>query len=685
MSKDTAYRSVSFKEFRSDPAAFTRFDGISWIAKTGRRKRGYLRLFCGFDIETYTHPDTHNGYMYIWQFSIYGRENIIVYGRLWSEFVEFIKIIKDVLQLSSERRLLVWIFNMGFEFQFIKRWFTWSKIFAKEPRQPLYAFHEDRIEFRDAQAITGGSLAFLSKNYTKSKKKVGDLDYSVPRNFKTKLTDKELDYCLTDVAILSEFSEYIFNKYIDAERYVPLTKTGLLRRQVKQEIGKNFDIKREIYRCYPPTFELYSELMEWCFRGGYTHANLWHAGKKLEGLHARDITSSYPYVMLASDGFPVSPLKMENPKLFEKRLNGGKHCIMFRAIFINLKARTDHSYESRSKCMSISRNAIIDNGRVRFAGIVEVWLTEIDFNLYRLFYEWDDMKVEIMYTSIRGRLPRYLLMPLARAYEKKAKMKHDGLADTAEYSNYKSLVNSAFGMCCTRIVTSEVKMSQLNYEWYLDSSDFDYEKERKKAILLPQWGIYVCALARQRICEAIYSVGHDSVYTDTDSIKYLGDHEDYFEAVNRETEKTMKKVCKRYNLPFEFFSDLGTFEPEYGGREVNGKFLGAKRYIIEDQGEPKVTVAGLPKGTLEKYCTDNGLDIWDTFKDKMLMSLDVSGKNAHAYNDAPHQDFIDGELCAELSSVGIYPIDFTMKLNEFYLCLIAQVLNERSPYEKRIY
>ena len=652
-----------------------------WFAKHGKHKKSYLRLYCGFDIETYTIPENHRAYMYIWQFSIYGEENYIVTGRTWSDFVRFVEILKDVLELSSERRIIVLDFNFGYEFQFIKCWFKWSKVFAKEPRKPLFAFIDDSIEFRDAQAITGGSLALLAKNYTTTQKAKGDLDYTIPRTYLTKLNDQELGYCLSDVAILAEFSKYLFDTYIEPEKYIPLTKTGFLRREVKK--GVTWPVKQELYRCYPETKELYNQLMKWCFKGGYTHANLYHAGRVVE-VKGRDITSSYPFVMMAKKGFPMSPLMRQNPVDFEKFYHSGKYCMMFRAIFTNIRAKTNHSIESSSKCITLG-GAIIDNGRVRKAAIMDCWLTEIDFNMYQLFYEWDNINIMQLYTSIRGYLPKYLIMPMIKAYMAKQSMKKKGLDGTPEYQNQKGMVNSAYGLTCQKQVEYEVKLSPVTYEWYLDSREYNYEKERKKAILLPQWGIYVCALARERILSAIYCCGNDACYSDTDSIKYMGEHEEYFEQVNIETEKEILKACERLNLIPEPFLDLGSFDKEYGGRKVQAKFLGAKRYVVVDQGKPKVTIAGLPKGVLENYCKIHGKDIFETFEHNMLMDIDVSCKNAHCYNDDPHEDIIDGVPVAELSSVGIYPIDFTMKLNDYYLSLINNLREEYSAYEDRIY
>lgn len=438
------YTPIDFKTFSSDPEQYILPLSPVWMAKNGKNKRAYVRLYMGFDIETYTTPE-HYGYMYLWQFSIYGEENYIIYGRQWSEFVQLIDILKRVLNLSPEKRIIIFDFNLGYEFQYLKRWFKWSKIFAREVRKPIYAFIDDCIEFRDAQSITGGSLALLAKQYCTTQKKVGQLDYTKERTWKTKLDANELDYSFSDVAILAEFSEYIFNTYIIPEKYIPLTKTGLLRREVKKAIGKNFDIKREIYRCYPSDYNLYTTLMQWCFRGGYCHANLWHVGTKVNGIHSRDITSSYPFEMLAGDGYPNSPLVRRDTKDFEKCMNDNL-CCMFRAIFINLRATTNHSYESKSKCLTIPKSAIIDNGRIRRVdGIVDVWLTDVDYWIYKRFYEWDDMIVQYLYTAIKGKLPNYVKRPLADVYVQKSIMKKEGLSNSPEYANYKSLVNSGYG------------------------------------------------------------------------------------------------------------------------------------------------------------------------------------------------------------------------------------------------
>lgn len=682
---DIEYLAITYNEFMKNPLLYLDYDDIVWIHKQGKNKHGYVHMYCGFDIETYTIPENHHGYMYIWQFSMYGKSNYIVYGRTWYEFQNFINALIEYLNLSHERRLIVGVGNLSFEHQFMKQWFKWGYCFARELRKPIVACLENEtIEFRDVLMITGGSLKQLAKEYTVTQKVDGeDLGYDIPRNYTTPLTEKNLNYCLKDVAILAEYMYYIFNTYIIPDHYVPMTKTGLLRRQVKKSMGKRYIIKQEIYRAYPIDYKLYQLLMQYCFRGGYTHGNVRHMGKKISGFRSRDITSSYPYTMLCYDGFPNSPLKQEPVSLFYKRLE--THCCIFEVTFLKIKSKTDHAIESKSKCVDLSSDAIIDNGRVRCASVMTVWLTELDYVIYNKFYKWQTMTVNHLFTSVKGKLPKYLRLPLAHAYMKKAEMKHKGLSGTPEYALYKSLVNSAFGMCVTRLQEKEIKLSELFCEWYADGSAFDYEKEKKKAFLLPQWGIYVCAYSRYRLLNVLYATGQDGIYCDTDSIKYFGDYEKMFEQINNDTTLTVKKMCEELDLNYDLFYDLGSFESEYNGDYLSGKFLGAKRYIITHNGEDYVTIAGLPKQALIEYCKANGLDIYDIFHDGMLLNIDVSMKNAVTYNDRDHYDIIDGVKCHERSSVGIYPNTFKLSLQSYYVNLINNYVKEWKNYENRIY
>lgn len=172
-------------------------------------------------------------------------------------------------------------------------------------------------------------------------------------------------------------------------------------------------------------------------------------------------------------------------------------------------------------------------------------------------------------------------------------------------------------------------------------------------------------------------------YCDTDSIKLL--HYDMVKDIvsdyNQKRAEQMKQICKQKNLPFELFNDLGGFDLEY--TNVTGKFLGAKRYIITHDGETTVTVAGLPKSVLPDYCKKNNLDIYDVFKDGMMLGVEVAMKNAHAYFDEPYEEEVNGQVMRELSGCGIFKIPFTMKLDEFFAYQIRSIQHQNEKLEIR--
>lgn len=639
----------------------------------GKHTKTYIEVYSGFDIETTQLPERKTSYMYIWQFSINSQ---VIVGRTWTEFIEFLKWIQEDMKLSSNNRLVVWVANLSYEFQFMRTYLNVTHIFAKTLRQPLLVEHNNCIEFREALSISGGSLAHLAKNYTTTQKLVGDLDYSIMRNSNTQLSDQELLYCMNDVIILSEWSEYIFKEYI-SKGFFPLTKTAILRNKVSNNLNDN--IKDIIFRCYPPDSTFYRLLMKWCFRGGFVHSNIIHTNKTITQLmDGVDFTSSYPAVM-EQCYFPKGFYKEEKNRSgshYEK-LNETK-CTLALITFNNIEATTPHSIESLSKCIRVSPERIIDNGRIRQADYITVALTELDYEIYTLFYQWDDIKIEKLYYTERGSLPGYLLSVLEEYYTMKNQLKKEGKFNTTEYALAKEMVNSAFGMCVTRMVEEDFHYDNDTNEWSKEPRKIIYDKEREKAILLPQWGVYVSAHARHRLLKMVHKIGSDVVYCDTDSIKMLNyeKHEKLIDEYNAAIMNQNKEICKKRNLDYNLFYDLGCFDLETKDNQYRKfKTLGAKRYIYEDNSGLHTTIAGLPKKSLDEHCKHYNLDPFDFFSDNMMVN--ISNKLTTHYNDEPHTDIVDGELMEENTSVCLYHIDFTMKVDKGYLLLMEEYQKRR--------
>lgn len=657
---------------------------IKKIVNGERQESWYLPLYAGFDIETtnVVTEDSKSAYMYHWQFAIASNEiGFIFLGRTWDRFKLLYNKICDFYKLGptyNNRKLLVWDANLGFEFQFLRKRFAWDagNFFAREERHPLAALTVDGWDFHEALSISGGSLAQLAKDYTTTQKLKGDLDYSILRSSATPLTETEEDYCINDVAILAEWSSFIFDKYIYPDKKIPLTKTGLLRSEVKAELKSLLDYQqmktyKQLVKDAFPDKDTYQYWFRWLFRGGYVHANITNVGYTINDALGEDETSAYPAWMNFGyyPGTPfVARYDIENLEEYIKT-----KCCIITAVFTGLERRTSISYESKHKCMELE-GAIIDNGRIAIAKKMKVVITELDYQIYKKIYKWQNMEVACLWTSDRIRLPKFILNVLNRHYINKARMKKAGLSGTPEYAIEKSGVNASFGMMCTRMELDKITYKD---DWTVLENDLDFEAEKSKQILLPQWGIWVCAWGRWALFQPgfkiIEELGADYIiYNDTDSYKCRKHPRvlEIFEQYNKWIAKKLEAV----GLTDPAFDDLGMFDLE--SPDIKRiKTLGAKRYLVEENGKIKATVAGMPKEAILKVKGD-AFEAFDILG--MKLEAEVSGKNTIHYEDAA-SDWIapDGVHMHELSSACIFPITFSMKLDKFYRSFIEADLQER--------
>lgn len=204
------------------------------------------------------------GYMYIWQFSI---NDIVYYGRTWDEFkMFFAKVFKD-----TNIHSIVYVHNLSMETQFLRNVLNIEKVFARQKYKPIY-FSVKNIDFRCSYYLTQAKLEKLPKLYNLPVEKMtGDLDYKKIRHYKTDLTPDELKYCENDCLILYELIKKFKAEYKKIKD-IPLTKTGILRRKVKQEMRKSKSFRCKMRELVNKDPELFNVLVR-AFSGGYTHAN----------------------------------------------------------------------------------------------------------------------------------------------------------------------------------------------------------------------------------------------------------------------------------------------------------------------------------------------------------------------------------------------------------------------------
>lgn len=608
--------------------------------KGTKKKVIYKNCICGFDIETTRLPEIEQSIMYIWQFGVLIDDCIYyIYGRTWEEFETFMQRISD-----SHLRLVVYIHNLSYEFQFLRNVFTFSNedVFAVKSRKILKCVSEDyNIEFRCSYLLTNLGLDTFTKKMKVEHQKLSgeEFDYSKKRYPWTKMTAYEMQYSFNDVIGLLEALHEQFAQWNDNLYTVPLTSTGYIRRMTKDAL-KNFNYKQRLSIIQSITPELYTELREG-FRGGDTHANRYYVNETLYGVKSCDRSSSYPDVIV-NDLFPMSPFQKENDcdeDDLHRFAQFGK-CYIARFSFIGLKQKDvfyGSPYISKDKSRFLE-NEIVDNGRILSADFLETTLTDVDFNIVKQEYVWDNIEIHDVFTSTYGFLPSELRNLVIKLYTDKTELK--GIKEKENlYNASKALINSVYGMMAQDPVKFDIIFDEMyEHSFYVEDKTEEKKHEKlekyyKKNFLSYAWGVWVTAWARYRLKEMVNIVGHSFVYCDTDSVKYL-------ESEDKKENERIEMLIKKYNKVRQENSQkndgyatdkhgvthfMGVYEDE--GKYKEFKTLGAKKYVYKyDDGVLHCTIAGVNK----KYGGEE-LKSCDNFK--VGFTFNKAGGTESVYND----------------------------------------------------
>lgn len=664
-----------------------------YTIKQGKYSNNYWDLKCGFDIETTTYID--RAYMYIWQIGI---NNKAFFGNTWDEFNDCLNIINEFIDYLNRQKAkekhkkefkaqaICFIHNIAFEWQFVRKEINITDVFLKSLREPLY-FESNNIKFLDSFQITHMSLAKLAKRYCITQKMIGDIDYRILRNSTDgkNLTDKEMKYCENDVLILCEFAEYYFNRYISNNELI-YTETSIVRHTLKRAFKEQSQLtKQDIFEMYPKTFNEYLMYMEYLFAGGWVKSSVDAFGKVLTNIKCKDITSSYP-AQIAHRYYPISKfktIKIDSKQKFNNMLS--RYCCILDVTLFNVKKTTIHSIISTSKIINNDEGRIlVDNGRIAEVEKVRLLMTELDWEIFNKFYDYDKFKIIInnFKIAVRGKLPDYVVSTMLDAYERKEELKLHG----KDYFNEKCFVNMFYGCFVTKIH----KFNYVFKNGEITKELNDYYKQIRSSVLSPFWGIWCTSWARYQELSAVYENADCVVYGDTDSVKGYNMSDEYFNSYNNVQIEKNKKLCEKYNKNFDLIKELGCWDSEPTYQLF--KTIGCKRYIgFDENNKLSVTIAGVPKGTLEKivgikadkdkkyYTTSKkALKVMDLLKDGQSFK---NCKTGATYNDNEHSDIINGELMISKSSVAINNIDFTIKVSSEYKDYINQVID---MYERNI-
>lgn len=566
------------------------------------QKYYYKEIVTAFDIETTYIKEIDNSVMYIWQWQM--GPDVTIIGRTWYELRLLIEKIEDML--GDIGRLVVYVHNLSFEFEFLSGIFEFHKkdVFALDHRKVLKALLHNKIEFRCSYLQTNMSLrAFCEKMGVRNYKL--KMDYKKRRYWYTKLSQKEIAYCINDVRGLVEAITKEMERDKDTLYTIPLTSTGYARRDAKRAMKK---VGRAYIAAQAPDMEIYKLCRE-AFRGGNTHASRYYSGIHIKDMpiHSADRASAYPHA-ICNELFPVSKFYIKkDPTLddLEDLIYRREKAVLIRCSFLNLTLKDDLipvPYIPTSKCMGIV-NGTFDNGRILSAEFIgQFTMTDLDYKIIKEQYDFEMVLHTVAYARY-GKLPAPMRDCVMQYYSDKTALK-DKPSDTEHtaefykllYDKSKNLLNAQYGMMAQDPAKVTIEYVNTRDDLFKEDPEADPEEllkaYNKKAFAVYQWGCWVTSWARYRLQEGINLCGDGFIYCDTDSCKYVGDVD--WSVINESNKKDSEKN-KTYAVdPKGKKHYMGVFEQEDDMLEF--KTMGSKKYAYRDlEGKLHITIAGVNK------------------------------------------------------------------------------------------
>lgn len=285
-----------------------------------------------------------------------------------------------------------------------------------------------------------------------------------------------------------------------------------------------------------------------------------------------------------------------------------------------------------------------------------------------------------------GPLPAEFRQCVLEYYKSKTELKNrDGYE--YYYNKSKNKLNAYYGMT----VQDPCKDNIL-----YNDGDFDLEgipvselldKYYKNCFISYAWGVWITAWARFELRRALWLVGRDAVYTDTDSVKYIGDHD--FTELN----KSLHDASERSGA---FATDskgkthyMGVYEDE--GEYKEFATLGAKKYCYTDtDGKLHITIAGVNKvkgaaeleraGGIKKFLlgTENTIGTGEPVLNEKGFIFREGGGNELIYNmDKYYYTLhIDGHDLPITRNVVIKDSTYQLGLSRDYRVILEGIMEE---------
>lgn len=570
----------------------------------------YATDYICLDTET-SKIDEATGWVYQWAVCI--KQHIFVYGRKPSEFITFLQNIAEHYQLSDERKIIIYIHNLQYDFSYLKRF-----IMQYDPCIDVLAIDNHTVltvdvlgfRFICSYKLTNLSLAVLSDKYAKKYiKAVGEIDYNIVHYQDETLTDSDWLYMFSDVASQYDgIKQYLLMNNYTFCADAPFTSTGFVRVACRKASKK--DSKwREQFELMRLDLEQY-RLCRQAFMGGICICSYKYSNKTIRAengikLKHKDFTSSYPARQCLETmpaGKPMWYGAIKSRRKFEQLIDK-YHCVFMITLYdVHIKDGVTAPYIPSSKCLA-PKELLKINGKVVFAKELTIAITEIDYKWIKRQYTASNFKISKMLCFKRGKMPDWLKAEIMQYFTNKCTLKH---SEPVLYAKSKNLLNGIYGMTATSIIREQYKINLDNgvIKRFIaedidkqDQADLDRYYRSHNSFMPYQYSLFTTSWARDALMTMIEAVGYDNfLYCDTDSVFYIETPE------NRERMAIYEKECIDKAIKGGAFvgsNYLGapTDEPEL--RAFRG--LHSKCYAMEELNEKSckyelnVVIAGIPK------------------------------------------------------------------------------------------
>lgn len=667
-----------------------------------KKKAHYVDHLAAFDIETSSYTDEGEKRAVVYSYAL-AIDDTIYHARRADEFFPMLEKIAAEMELSLDRRLVIYVHNLAYEWQFIKHYMSWDAAFAiASERRVVRAVSTLGIEFRCSYVLTNKPLAAVGKDVG-VQKMVGDIDHTLIRNSITPLSDEEMGYIDNDVRILIEFERQALAQeggtIEQALHSIPITKTGYVRRRMRKAALADPEYEQLISEL-TLSEEVYS-LARHSFQGGYTHANSMVMGQECGETTAVDLASSYPSSMLQFT-YPMGSFhSMSHHEFTAEELD---KCIGHIHFFVTFEvhgavSRYPFPYISLSKALSIT-GPLVDNGRVYSATSMTLTMTDVDWQIFRRCYEVDEIEIVDVMVAPAEYLPAAITDPIVAMYGDKTALK--GVAgQEVNYRSAKEDINGVYGSVAMDPVCTDFEFNAECSEFVASIPSTEdalskHNNSRSRYLFYP-WAAWVTAYSRYVLLMTMYDLidaGVTVMYCDTDSIYHKPSPaaQGIIDRVNNEVRERLSAAMhyRWFYATDEEVEDalapkdikgvrhhIGLFEVD--GHYDNFKTLGAKRYAVEKGDQFKITVAGLSKGAASYIKEIGGMD---AFVNGLSVPTEKSGRLTHTYSEETARNLIAdymGNICPmeQHGFIHLEPSPYVLTVSDDYTRFVQKAAEGR--------